>query len=53
MEEYKRLFKKHYKAAMKLKEGGKAWEREIGLAQHYLELGRKAYKANLKAKYCQ
>jgi len=53
MEEYKRLFKKHYKAAMRLKEGGKAWEREITLAEHYLALGTAAYQANLKAKYCR
>ena len=34
----KKEFKRHYKKAMKLKEGGKAWEREIGKAKHYMNL---------------
>lgn len=44
-------FKKHYKMAMRLKEGGKAWEREINLAHRYLEIGRAKYQAELKARY--
>jgi len=31
----KRLFKKHYTYAMRLKEGGKAWEREMKYCEQY------------------
>jgi len=34
-------FRKHYKKAMKLKEGGKAWEREINLSKKYLDMVQK------------
>lgn len=34
-EKAQRMFKKHYRYAMKLKEGGKAWEREMARADHY------------------
>lgn len=34
-EKAKRLFKKHYNYAMKLKEGGKAWEREMNRCEQY------------------
>lgn len=44
-------FKKHYKKAMKLKEGGKAWEREIELARKYLEMGMAQYHQQLKERY--
>ena len=44
-------FKRHYKKAMKLKEGGKAWEREIDLANKYLEIGRRQYEEELKERY--
>lgn len=30
-----RLFKKHHDYAMKLKEGGKAWEREMRYCEQY------------------
>lgn len=30
-----KLFKQHYKCAMKLKEGGTAWEREMKLCEQY------------------
>ena len=47
----KAQFKKHYRKAMRLKEGGKAWEREINLAKYYLAIGRKEYQEELKARY--
>ncbi|MCR4661713.1 MAG: hypothetical protein K5765_06940 [Clostridia bacterium] len=31
-------FRKHYKKAMRLKEGGKAWEREIAETEKYLKI---------------
>lgn len=37
LKELKRLFKKHYKKAVQLKEGGAAWDREITKAQRYLK----------------
>lgn len=37
-EKSKKLFKQHYKKAMKLKEGGAAWEREITLAKRYKDI---------------
>lgn len=49
--EYARLFKRHYKKAMRLKEGGAAWERGIEMAHQYLELGKVAYKQYLDYKY--
>lgn len=33
MNEIARQFRKHYKYAMRLKEGGKAWEREIAICE--------------------
>ena len=33
-----RQAKKHYKKAMRLKEGGKAWMREIEQARKYLKI---------------
>lgn len=47
----KRMFKKHYKRAMKLKEGGKAWEREITKAKRYLDIGRIQYEQAQREKY--
>ncbi len=49
--EYVKEFKKHYKKAMRLKEGGKAWQREIDLAHHWLEIGKKENQAEWAAKY--
>ena len=46
-----RQFKKHYKAAMKLKEGGKAWEREISAANAWKEICTKKYNEEWAAKY--
>ena len=51
LEEAKREFKKHYKKATKLKEGGKAWEREISLASKYMQIGRELYQEEVRAKY--
>lgn len=51
MTEAAKAFKRHYKKAMKLKEGGKAWEREINLAKKYLEIGRRQYKEEMKERY--
>ena len=49
--ELKREFKKHYRRASKLKEGGKAWQREIDLAADYLQAGTKLKKEIEKEKY--
>lgn len=46
-----RNFKKHYKKAMKLKEGGKAWEREINFAHRWLEIGKNLYNIEIQKKY--
>jgi len=51
LHEVAKEFKRHYKKAMKLKEGGKAWEREINLANKYLEIGKKQYEEELKERY--
>lgn len=51
LEKAKRQFKKHYKKAMKLKEGGAAWEREIKLSQKYFNIGLAKYQAQLERKY--
>lgn len=51
LKEAKKKFKTHYKKAMKLKEGGKAWEREINLAKRYLNIGITLYKIETKNKY--
>lgn len=37
-EKAKKLWRKHYKYAMKLKEGGKAWEREMKLCDQYFTI---------------
>ena len=34
-EKAKALFKKHYRYAMKLKEGGRAWDREMKRCEQY------------------
>jgi len=47
----KQNFKKHYKKAMRLKEGGKAWEREIELAKRYLNIGKILYQQETENKY--
>ena len=47
----KQQFKKHYKKALHLKEGGKAWEREITLACKYKELATKEYQEQWRKKY--
>lgn len=46
-----RQFKRHYKKAMRLKEGGAAWQREIDLAHHYLEIGKAEYEERIKRRY--
>ena len=51
LKEAKRKFKKHYNYAMRLKEGGKAWEREITQARHYLLIGTRLYHEQLGYKY--
>lgn len=51
LEEAKREFKKHYHKAMKLKEGGKAWEREMQLCDRYQTIAMAKYQAEQKAKY--
>lgn len=51
LREYQREFKRHYKRAMKLKEGGKAWEREMTLCEHYLKLGKAEYDRYWKERY--
>ena len=48
---YKSEFKKHYRRAMQLKEGGAAWEREINLARKYLALGKAEYDRKLEERY--
>ncbi len=50
-EKAKREFKKHYKRAMKLKEGGSAWEREIDQARRYLRIGKGLYENQLAERY--
>ena len=49
--EARKEFIKHYKKAMKLKEGGSAWEREINLASKYQKICQEEYQRELKAKY--
>ncbi len=51
LKEAKREFKKHNRRANKLKEGGKAWEREITLACKYKDIAMKLYQAQQRAKY--
>ena len=51
LKEAKRLFKLHYRKAMRLKEGGAAWNREIALANHYRMLGTMIYHQILANKY--
>ena len=48
--ELKRTWKKHYRYAMKLKEGGKAWQREIDLAADYLQAATKLKKRDRERK---
>lgn len=50
-EKAKKEFKRHYKRAMKLKEGGKVWEREINLANKWKEIGTRQYQEMLEARY--
>lgn len=51
LEKAKKQFKKHHKMAMRLKEGGKAWEREITLADRFLRIGKAIYQQKITAKY--
>lgn len=51
MREAAKQFKKHYRRAAKLKEGGKAWEREITIAYRYKELAIKEYREELRKRY--
>lgn len=51
LERTKREFKKHHRKAMKLKEGGKAWDREITICETLLAKCKKLYQQKLKAKY--
>lgn len=51
LKEAKSQYKKHYRYAMRLKEGGKAWQREIDLARHYLLIGTHLYHEELGFKY--
>lgn len=48
---YSSEFKKHYKYAMKLKEGGKAWNREMEICETCLKKGKEEYNQKLRAKY--
>ena len=52
LQEAKRQFKKHWKYAQKLKEGGKAWEREMALCESYLAIGKAELDAENKRRYC-
>ena len=51
LEKAKREFKRHYKKAMKLKEGGKAWEREITQAERYKNAAITLYQLKWKERY--
>lgn len=33
-----KAFRKHYHYSMKLKEGGKPWEREMRFCEHYMRI---------------
>ena len=47
----KREFKKHYRRAMKLKEGGKAWEREMQACDRYQAIAMAKYQEEQRLKY--
>ena len=47
----KREFKRHYKKAMKLKEGGAAWEREMNLCERYKAIVIAKSELELREKY--
>ena len=51
LRESTKQFKRHYKKAMKLKEGGKAWEREIALARYWKDISKKEYDEEWKERY--
>lgn len=51
LKEARREFKKHDCRARKLKEGGKAWEREMQLCDRYKAIAMAKYQAEQKAKY--
>lgn len=53
LEGIKKEFKKHWHYAMKLKEGGKAWEREMKLCDKYLKAGRAKLKTKYQLRYGQ
>lgn len=46
-----REYKRHYKKAMKLKEGGKAWNREMEWCELYLNLWKKLDSQETELKY--
>ena len=50
-EKAKREFKMHYKKATKLKEGGKAWEREISQANRYKNIATTLYQLKWERRY--
>ena len=50
-EKAKREFKRHYKKAMHLKEGGAAWEREMQFCDRYLKAGMALHEKELRERY--
>lgn len=47
----KREFKRHYKKAMHLKEGGAAWEREMQFCERYLKAEMALHEKELRERY--
>ena len=45
-------FKKHYRYAMRLKEGGAAWEREMQILETLKTEWQRREKERLKVAYC-
>lgn len=46
-----RQFKKHWKYASSLKEGGAAWEREMAICEKYLKIGTAKHQQALRERY--
>ena len=44
LKKYQKEFKKHWNYSLKLKEGGKAWEREMKECEKYKALCLKTYR---------
>lgn len=51
LKKVKAEFKKHYRYASNLKEGGDAWEREMAICEKLLKKGKELYKEQVRAKY--